>query len=92
MATPSEILALAFERASAQLSAPIVRNKEIAAKVEFVCRNAQNRAGVRLLMACLLAKAHNPALDIRKPYTEIGTPDSYSGRTYDETYIAPFIV
>jgi hypothetical protein len=30
-------------------------------------------------------------VDIRKPYTEIGTPDAYSGRTYDEHYIGPFV-
>jgi len=59
--------------------------------VEYVCRNIQNRAGVRLLLACLLAKIHNPAVDVRKPYTEIGAPDSFSGRTYDEAYITPFI-
>jgi DNA adenine methylase len=60
-------------------------------KVEFVARNLQNRAGVRLLMACLLAKAHKLEIDIRKPYTEIGGNDSYSGRTYDEQYISAFI-
>ena len=59
--------------------------------MEYVCRNIQNRAGVRLLLACLLAKIHNPAVDVRKPYTEIGAPDSFSGRTYDEAYITPFI-
>lgn len=42
-------------------------------------------------MACLVAKAHNPGVDVRKPYTEIGAPDAYSGRTYDERYVAPFI-
>lgn len=47
--------------------------------VEYVCRNIQNRAGVRLLMACLLAKIHNPTVDVRRPYTEIGEPDSFSG-------------
>lgn len=50
-----------------------------------------NRAGVRLLMACALAKAVNPAIDIRKPYRELGGNDSYSGRSYDETYITAFI-
>ena len=30
-------------------------------------------------------------MDIRKPYTEIGTSDAYSGRTYDERYIGPFV-
>ncbi len=57
----------------------------------FVCRNQQNGAGKRLLLACLLAKAHRPEVDIRKPYTEIGDPDTFSGRTYDEQVIGPFI-
>ncbi len=56
-----------------------------------MARNLQNRAGVRLLMACLLAKVHKPHVDIRKPYTEIGGTDSYSGRTYDEQYITAFV-
>jgi len=38
-----------------------------------------------------LAKIDNPAVDIQKPYTEIGDPDCYSGRTYDEQYIGPFV-
>lgn len=46
---------------------------------------------MRLLLACLLAKVHNPGVDIRKPYTAIGSPDSFSGRTYDEKYLSPFI-
>src|SRR5207244_2818069 len=56
-----------------------------------ICRCLGNRAGVRLLMACLLAKWHRPELDARKPYTEIGTPDSFSGRTYDEQILTDFI-
>lgn len=43
-------------------------------------------------MACLLAKIHKPEIDIRKPYTEIGSDDCYSGRTYDEAYIGSFII
>jgi hypothetical protein len=45
-----------------------------------------------MLMTCCLAKIHNPSVDIRKPYTEIGTPDSFSGRAgYDERYIDDFV-
>lgn len=73
------------------MATPIVDDAEIVASIEYVCRNIQNRAGVRLLMACLLAKIHNPAVDVRKPYTEIGEADSFSGRTYDEGYITVFI-
>jgi DNA adenine methylase len=41
-------------------------------------------------MACLVAKISDPALDIRKPYTETGGKGIYSGRHYDEAYVAPF--
>ncbi len=64
---------------------------EAADKLDFVSRCIVNRATVRLLMACLLAKIQKPVVDARKPYTEIGGMDSFSGRTYDETYLTPFI-
>ncbi len=73
------------------MTTSLVAEPEIRGKVEFVAHNLQNRAGVRLLMSCLLAKVHRPQVDIRKPYTEIGGADSYSGRTYDEQYLSAFI-
>jgi DNA adenine methylase len=91
MATPPEILNLAFRQASAHLNTPLIDDGAMVEKIEFVCRNLQNRAGARLLLACLLAKIDNPNVDIRKPYTEIGGADSYSGRTYDERYVTTFI-
>lgn len=91
METPANILNIAFERAQKQLNKPLVSDKKILQKIEFVSRNIQNRAGVRLLMACLLAKLDNPKIDVRKPYTEIGGRDSFSGRTYDEAFIGSFI-
>ena len=60
-------------------------------RVEYVACNLKNRAGVRLLMACLLAKIHRPQVDVRKPYTSIERSDTFSGRTYDERYLTPFI-
>jgi DNA adenine methylase len=42
-------------------------------------------------MSCLLAKLHRPSVDVRKPYTQIGSADSFSGRSYDEQYITAFI-
>jgi hypothetical protein len=42
-------------------------------------------------MACLLARIDRPDIDPRKPYTEIGDPDAFSGRSYDESYITHFI-
>ncbi len=41
-------------------------------------------------MACLLAKINKTSVDVRKPYTEIGGPDAFSGRSYDEKYITAF--
>lgn len=91
MVTPNQALAIAFDRVTQTLQTPIISDEDISAREEFICRNIQNRAGVRLLLACLLAKVHRPEVDIRKPYTEIGTEDSFSGRTYDEVYLTPFI-
>ena len=92
MQQPSDILDIASETAMVHISESLVDTKDIAERVEFVCRNTQNRSGARLLMACLLAKIHKPEIDIRKPFTEIGDSDVYSGRTYDESYISTFIV
>lgn len=58
-------------------------------KVLFISRHKIG-ADVRVLMACTLAKIHEPAKDIRKPYSVLGD-DSYSGRYYDEHPIAAFI-
>ncbi|MBA7490569.1 hypothetical protein ES702_01107 [subsurface metagenome] len=91
MTDPKQILNTALKRASANISNPIIKNRQIHGRINSVCRNKMNRACVRLLLAALLAKIHKPHVDIRKPYTEIGSPDSYSGRTYDERYIIDLI-
>jgi hypothetical protein len=39
----------------------------------------------------MLGKLDKPNVDPRKPYTEIGGTDSFSGRTYDERYLTRFI-
>ncbi|MBD0373211.1 MAG: restriction endonuclease, SacI family [Pyrinomonadaceae bacterium] len=90
--TPASILDLAYERASSDPSRPIINNPEIVERVQYVCRFLQNKVGRRFLLACALAKTHNPDLDIRKPYTGIGTPDSYSGRRYDESHVKKFVI
>ncbi len=59
--------------------------------IEYVCGCTSNRAGVRLLMSCLLAKLDRPEIDPRQPYTEIGGNKCFSGRTYDERYLTKFI-
>lgn len=91
MSTPDEILSNVLERASANINKSVVSDPEIRSRVEYVCRLVSNRACARLLMACLLAKIDRPEVDPRKPYTEIGDSDAFSGRSYDEKYITHFI-
>lgn len=91
MSNPPDILERVLKRASVDLTKPLIDDEVIRKRVEYVCRNIRNRACTRLLMACLLAKIDRPDVDPRKPYTEIGEEDCFSGRTYDERYIAHFI-
>ncbi|MCP4109950.1 MAG: DNA methyltransferase [Desulfobacteraceae bacterium] len=79
------------EQAEKNLTSFNIADKAALEKLEYICRCITNRAPVRLLMSCLLAKSDRPELDPRKPYTEIGTDDSFSGRTYDEQYLTEFI-
>ena len=92
MPAPATILADICQRAQTDLTQPIVQDEAIRGRVELICRNIRNRALSRLVLACCLAKVHKPEVDIRKPYTEIGGGDAYSGRTYDETYVGPFVM
>lgn len=89
--TPDRTLENVYRKAFAAIDKTVIKKTGIRERVDYVCRCLSNRAGVRLLMACLLAKLHNPKVDPRKPYTEIGGDDSFSGRTYDEQYLTPFI-
>ena len=91
MPTPEEILQEAFETVIGNIENHHIEDSEKRRQIEYICRNLQNRSGVRFLMACLLAKLHRPNLDIRMPYTEIGGDDCYSGRHYDEQYITSFV-
>lgn len=91
MPTPEEILQESFETVTANVEIHHIEDSEKRRQVNYICRNLQNRSGVRFLMACLLAKFHQPNLDIRMPYTEIGGDDCYSGRHYDERYITSFV-
>jgi hypothetical protein len=89
--SPDQALDISFTIAERSLNASFITQADIRERVEYVCQCRSNRAGVRLLMSCLLAKMDKPKTDPRKPYTEIGTPDCFSGRRYDEQYISPFI-
>lgn len=91
MISPSEILEEFNKKAEASISNPFTNSEELRKKIEFICRCNANKAPIRFLMSCLLAKLHNDGFDIRKPYTEIAGNDSYSGRYYDENYIEAFV-
>lgn len=85
------ILDLALQKAINSIESPIINNSEVVERIELIARNTQNRACVRFIMACALASIDKPSIDIRKPYTEIGEVDAYSGRTYDEAFLTTFI-
>ena len=88
---PNDILAQIPKNATGKLESKDVTDSGIRKHLEYVCECISNRAGIRLLMSCLLANVHKKAVDPRKPYTEIGSNDSFSGRTYDERYLTRFI-
>lgn len=87
--TPEVILDRVYERAIADLTTSVIADSAIREKIAFIGRNKIG-ADVRVLMACTLAKIHEPTKDIRKPYSVLGD-DAYSGRHYDEHPIAAFI-
>lgn len=91
MATPQEILVSVLADAAKLGTKPAIDDKNILARIDFVCRCPSNRACVRLVMSCMLAKMHDPKIDPRKPYTQIDTRGSFSGRVYDESFLGPFI-
>ena len=91
MENPDRILANALRDARKTINKPIISDTEILERVVYVARCLSNRAGIRMLMTCALAKTHQPKFDIRKPYTEIGHDDVFSGRAeYDEKHIWKF--
>ena len=89
--TPSERLEKLLAKAEKKIEQRAVKSAVDAERIQFICRYTDNRAPVRLFMACLLAKLDNPAIDPRKPYTAIGGDDCFSGRSYDEAHLTSFI-
>lgn len=89
--TPDQILERLYSKVENSQDERFIADKSISDKIEYVARCLSNRAGVRLLMACMLGKIHRPVVDPREPYTEIEGDSSFSGRTYDERYITQFI-
>lgn len=91
MKEPAQILEEIAAEVKNNLARPFVTDERVRNRIKGVCRQVRNRACARFLMACMLAKLHRPEIDVRKPYTEIGDEDAYSGRVYDEKYLAHFI-
>ena len=85
------ILEESYNKAKVNLKNKFTSDPTILKKIDYVARCSTNRAAIRLLMSCLLAKIHKPEVDIRKPYTEIRGDDTFSGRAYDEKYLSNFI-
>jgi DNA adenine methylase len=88
---PAEVLEDLYKQVVESITSSFIKDAAVLNMVEAICRCNANKAPIRFLMSCLLAKICNPNVDIRKPYTEIEGEDAYSGRFYDETYIEPFI-
>lgn len=89
--TPNEILNDCLAAANKNLPKSFLSEPPIREKVEFICRCNTNKAPIRFLISCFLAKIDRPAIDIRKPYTEIQGNDNYSGRAYDEGFVEGFV-
>ena len=87
----SPLLEASLKRAQKNLGHSFIHHEEISARIATVVNCPGNRAGVRLLMSCMLAKVQRPEIDPRKPYTKIGSKDCFSGRSYDEQFIGDFI-
>ena len=87
----SPLLEAALKRSLARQDRSFVSNTRIAERIASVVNCPSNRAGARLLMACMLAKVHRPEMDPRKPYTKIESRDCFSGRSYDEQFVGEFI-
>jgi len=89
--TPLQILERLCAKVENAQDSPLVSDVAILERIEYVARCLTNRAGVRLLMSCMVGKIDRSHVDPRQPYTEIGGNKCFSGRTYDERYITPFI-
>ena len=80
-----------FATAAKDIKALTILDAAIAKRISFVAQCLANRAGVRLVLSCMLAKIENTDFDPREPITEIGSKTCFSGRSYDEQYLTGFI-
>lgn len=92
MTNPSSDLEKYLKEVQTNLGKSYIDDKKIHLQIEFICRCITNKAPIRFLMACLIGKLKDPKVDIRKPYTEISGKGTYSGRTYDEHFVEPFVI
>jgi hypothetical protein len=74
---PLNILENIYKDANENLSESVVSHAMTKDYVEAICRCNANKAPIRFLMSCLLAKIDNQNIDIRKPYKEIRNDDTY---------------
>ena len=65
---PEEILRDIYERAVATLNTTVIPDSVMRERVDYVCRYISNRAGVRLLLSCLLGKLDKPDVDAQAIY------------------------
>ena len=67
--TPEDILRGIYERAEAAalVDKSVIPDIYIRERAAYVCHCTSNRAGVRLLMSCLLGKLDKPALTRANP-------------------------
>ncbi|MBI5568193.1 MAG: restriction endonuclease, SacI family [Chloroflexi bacterium] len=87
---PDQVLEQIYQTAVSAAGSPFVTDPDVQARIQLVAQGQGNRSCVRALLACALAKACMPSIDIRKPYTKIDADDTYSGRDYDERFVGPF--
>ncbi|MDE3269300.1 MAG: restriction endonuclease, SacI family [Pseudomonadota bacterium] len=89
--SPHHVLEHFYDVAKSTHEVPQVKSAAVLRRIEYIVSCLENRACVRLLMSCMLGKIDRPHVDPREPYTKIGGSSSFSGRSYDEQYITPFI-
>lgn len=89
--SPAKILEEHYQLALKNIGTSTIKSDDLRKQVEFICRCNANKAPIRFLISCLLAKIAHPKFDIRKPYTEITGKNTYSGRFYDERYVGAMV-
>ncbi|GAK58152.1 hypothetical protein U27_05125 [Candidatus Vecturithrix granuli] len=66
-----QILEQAYAEAAHDLTDFKIKETAILEKVEYICRCQSNRAAIRLLLACLLAKLEHPEVVLRLQFLTV---------------------